>query len=747
MLILISILKFRSFGFQEPRIAMTQSKNRSSVTYLRRICFLFLLVFSGFAQSQDTLTPTRFEPMKIKHRFTKDPVLLSRELTSGLTTQKEKFDAIFTWVVWNIHYNYRFYNSGKAGNSKPNIKRILRRQKGICTDFAFTMDTLCELAGIPNETVTGYAKEIIFDLNDTLYFDNHAWNAVKLNGLWYVYDATWCSGRASYEYTKFSKWLIKTMNRLDKKRKLESYNLVIKNHKPKYCGEEEVTTTYKKVDIWVQPFFPRLFQKILSFFPLRSRMKNVFVANTTYYLTNPEQFSVTHFPNNPNWSLTPKIRNVFEFSADSAYYNRHYTESVRAPREGRFCLDCDNYHYADNITQERITRSRSVMNNPNNHLVPANYSLFMAEVLFKKAVKEEDSLTKMQLIDSTITYLDTCKSELKKSRMACRAEYRAQMSKNKDKRNGLVAENKQHRALSSKILAEINKRRVRVNSLKQKSGYYSSRTKKDLSKFNNAFDKPVNTKKYAPELIAKLKSEVQQLNSKSDSLTAEIRKLQQLFTPNTSDLWGNLLEQQQVLSPLAQEFNLDAYYRHFEDLDNYERLIREIRATIHTYEDSLFVHINTKIVFAADSIYNQFVMISKLTKERNAIHMRLLKLRRSLNSCGQLTNDSLNYFRQAANQLMNEDICWNIDNTKLVKEVVKNFKSFLKASRYFTKVVYRNDAQETSRFNRFNKHILRNKSRVTRAIEGNSGYAPGIRKSAYDHRRSFLNKWRTEHRN
>ena len=42
--------------------------------------------------------------------------------------------------------------------------------------------------------VNGEAKTELFDIGNTRFRSNHAWNAVKINGEWYLLDATWGAG-------------------------------------------------------------------------------------------------------------------------------------------------------------------------------------------------------------------------------------------------------------------------------------------------------------------------------------------------------------------------------------------------------------------------------------------------------------------------------------------------------------------------------------------------------------------------
>jgi hypothetical protein len=50
---------------------------------------------------------------------------------------------------------------------------------------------MCRLAGIETEVVTGYSRRYNFTQKRPFTWSDHAWNAVKLGGNWYLLDATW----------------------------------------------------------------------------------------------------------------------------------------------------------------------------------------------------------------------------------------------------------------------------------------------------------------------------------------------------------------------------------------------------------------------------------------------------------------------------------------------------------------------------------------------------------------------------
>jgi transglutaminase/protease-like cytokinesis protein 3 len=67
--------------------------------------------------------------------------------------------------------------------------------------YARILDEMCAEAGIPSRTISGYARSTRSEIGQVRM--NHAWNAVKLNGQWYLCDPTWASGFVDIERKKF----------------------------------------------------------------------------------------------------------------------------------------------------------------------------------------------------------------------------------------------------------------------------------------------------------------------------------------------------------------------------------------------------------------------------------------------------------------------------------------------------------------------------------------------------------------
>ncbi len=144
--------------------------------------------------------------------------LLAYQLTSKLSTDVEKFRAIYTWVSKNIkgdnaQHNMVSKNRKKFKNdsiafSKWNkqylkvvFKKLRKYKKTMCTGYAYLIQELCYLANIECVIVDGYGRSVDANTN-SLDMVNHSWNAVKLNNKWYLCDATWSSGYTD-EYNCF----------------------------------------------------------------------------------------------------------------------------------------------------------------------------------------------------------------------------------------------------------------------------------------------------------------------------------------------------------------------------------------------------------------------------------------------------------------------------------------------------------------------------------------------------------------
>lgn len=153
-----------------------------------------------------------------KHALT-DLKVLSEKLTASLSTDVEKFRAIYRWVSVNIENDYTLFMQNKRrreklrGNQeslkdwnskfgKRVVRKLLNDHSTVCTGYAYLVKELAYYADIECVIIDGYGRTVQANIGGPGYV-NHSWNAVKLNEQWLLCDPTWSSGEVNAKEEKF----------------------------------------------------------------------------------------------------------------------------------------------------------------------------------------------------------------------------------------------------------------------------------------------------------------------------------------------------------------------------------------------------------------------------------------------------------------------------------------------------------------------------------------------------------------
>lgn len=161
----------------------------------------FVLVISTSATAQ--VDWQKYEP--IVNLSGNNPVKLAQSITRGFETQDEKVQAIYYWVTHNIAYDVKLaekikksksdkkkYSSSKIKEKQnKEVVKTLKSNKGVCQQYSRVFQSLCEGVGIQCEFIGGYGKS---NPEKSGLGAKHAWNAVYLDGNWYLVDATFSAG-------------------------------------------------------------------------------------------------------------------------------------------------------------------------------------------------------------------------------------------------------------------------------------------------------------------------------------------------------------------------------------------------------------------------------------------------------------------------------------------------------------------------------------------------------------------------
>jgi len=134
--------------------------------------------------------------------------VLVTTLLKGIDDPVRQAKILHDWIALNISYNVIAFSNGEIPDQS--YSSVLKSKKAVCEGYSNLYLKMCSLAKIKCQKVSGYARGVGFNplSQDTSLDSNHAWNAVFLNGNWYLVDTTWDAGhvtgcyKTSYSYAK-----------------------------------------------------------------------------------------------------------------------------------------------------------------------------------------------------------------------------------------------------------------------------------------------------------------------------------------------------------------------------------------------------------------------------------------------------------------------------------------------------------------------------------------------------------------
>lgn len=103
---------------------------------------------------------------------------LADEICACCDTDAEKVQAIYSWMIANLEYDYDYHVVFQYFD----IHRTLRTRKGVCYDFSNLFAALCRSQNIPCYVVDGtpYNRST----------QDHTWNRVYYDNSWWDVDIT-----------------------------------------------------------------------------------------------------------------------------------------------------------------------------------------------------------------------------------------------------------------------------------------------------------------------------------------------------------------------------------------------------------------------------------------------------------------------------------------------------------------------------------------------------------------------------
>ena len=95
-------------------------------------------------------------------------------------SEYEKVKAIHDYIINTTRYDVDGLESGDFAETSFSAVGVFVYGKAVCQGYAYAFEILCDLVGIECEYVTGFGNG-----------ENHGWNQVKVDGVWYNIDLTW----------------------------------------------------------------------------------------------------------------------------------------------------------------------------------------------------------------------------------------------------------------------------------------------------------------------------------------------------------------------------------------------------------------------------------------------------------------------------------------------------------------------------------------------------------------------------
>ena len=116
-----------------------------------------------------------------------------KSLNLGTKTEYQKVKAIYDYIASHVVYDYDNLNDDSY-MLKYTAYAALINSTSVCQGYSNLFYRMCLMAGLDARIITG---------GDTPGVSNHAWNIVRIGGLYYNIDVTWDAPRGSNNYKYF----------------------------------------------------------------------------------------------------------------------------------------------------------------------------------------------------------------------------------------------------------------------------------------------------------------------------------------------------------------------------------------------------------------------------------------------------------------------------------------------------------------------------------------------------------------
>ena len=120
---------------------------------------------------------------------------LVSEINKMGKTELIKTLATYEWITHSIAYDTKALVKNDV--QARSADEVIKSQTAVCSGYATVFKALATGLGLECELIEGYAKGYGYETGTIIEEPNHVWNKVKIDGIWYLIDATWGAGSVS----------------------------------------------------------------------------------------------------------------------------------------------------------------------------------------------------------------------------------------------------------------------------------------------------------------------------------------------------------------------------------------------------------------------------------------------------------------------------------------------------------------------------------------------------------------------
>lgn len=122
---------------------------------------------------------------------------LSDYLTAPARSDLAKARSIYAWIMTHIRYDNSAAANPYYTTETEYATRVLKSRRAVCSGFALLYKCLLKRAGVEVVSVKGYSRIYDIQAGRPTGAVDHEWNAMRLDGDWYLTDPTWASTTAT----------------------------------------------------------------------------------------------------------------------------------------------------------------------------------------------------------------------------------------------------------------------------------------------------------------------------------------------------------------------------------------------------------------------------------------------------------------------------------------------------------------------------------------------------------------------